>query len=56
MFQRRLLDVFYNLDVVICIADDVLILGKTKEEHDAKLVKFLSKCKRLGIKLNLDKI
>ena len=52
IFQIILLDIFYNLDGVICIADDVLIFGKTKEEHDANLVKFISTCKRVGIQLN----
>ena len=28
IFQRRLLDIFYNLDGVICIDDDVLFFGK----------------------------
>ena len=50
------MDIFYNLDGVICIADDILIFGKTKEDHDANLVKFLSTCKRVGIKLNRDKM
>ena len=39
----------------MCIADDVLIFGKTKQEF-ANLVKFISTCKRVGIKLNRDKI
>ena len=56
IFQRRLLDIFYNLDGVICIADDILIFGKTKEEHDANIVQFISTCKRAGIKLNRDKM
>ena len=56
IFQIRLLDIFYNKDGVICIADDILIFGKTKEEHDANLVKFISTCKRVGIKLNRDKM
>ena len=47
-----MLDIFYNLDGVICIADYILIAGKTKEEYDANLVK----CKRVGIKLNRDKM
>ena len=55
-FQIRLLEIFYNLDGVICIADDVLIFGKTKEEHNVNLVKFPSTCKRVGIKLNRDKM
>ena len=32
------------------------LFWETKEEHDANLVKFLSTCKRVGIKLNRDKM
>ena len=56
IFERRLLYIFYNLDGVICIADDVIIFWKTKEVHDANLVKFLSTCNHVGIKLNRDKM
>ena len=40
----------------LILPEDILIFGKTKEDHDANLVKFLSTCKRVGIKLNRDKM
>ena len=56
IFQRKLLDVFRDLDGIVCIADDVLIFGKTKEEHYANLTSLLNACKTVGIKLNKEKM
>jgi hypothetical protein len=45
-----------GLTGVQCIADDVVIHGRTKEEHDQRLKAFLQKCSQIGIKLQKDKI
>ena len=36
----------------MCIADDVVIHGNTREEHDMNVRKFLQRCKELGVRLN----
>jgi len=41
---------------VICIADDVIIHGRSTPEHDARLAGFLRRCKEFGIKLNKKKM
>jgi len=40
---------------VICIADDVVIHGKSEEEHDRHLELFMNRCRERGIALNGDK-
>ena len=37
------------------IADDVMIHGKTNEQHDKHLIEVLNKCREIGLKLNPDK-
>jgi hypothetical protein len=56
IFQKRILEALYNLPGVVCIADDVIIHGKTLEEHDARLEGFLQRCQQKGMKLNPDKM
>ena len=55
IFQKRLLDAFADLRGIVCIADDVVIHGKTQQDHDANLRNFLQRCKELGVRLNKDK-
>ena len=55
IFQKRLLNAFEKLNGVECIADDVIIHGETKAEHDKNLNRFLERCKQLGVRLNKDK-
>ena len=56
IFQKKILDAFDDLAGVVCIADDVLIHGRDKEEHDKHLDGFLRRCKKLGVKLNAEKM
>jgi transposase InsO family protein len=56
IFQKRLIQALDNLTGVICVADDVLIFGKTLEEHDDNLTKFFQRCVERGIHLTADKI
>ena len=37
IFQKKLLEVFDGLAGVVCVADDVIIHGKTLEDHDEHL-------------------
>lgn len=55
-FQKKLLEALNGLPGVQCIADDVIIHGKTTQEHDARMKMFLDRCQELGIKLNKDKL
>ena len=56
IFQKKILEALNGLPGIVCIADDVLIHGRTKEEHDAHLEQFLQRCLEQGIKLNADKL
>ncbi len=55
IFQKRLLDAFADLHGIVCIADDIVVHGKTQDEHDANMRMFLQRCKELGVRLNKDK-
>ena len=56
IFQKKLIQALDGLPGVICIADDVVIHGRNKEEHDTHLAGFLKRCKDQGIKLNKKKM
>ena len=56
VFQKHLLEALRGLPGIICIADDIVIYGKTSEEHDENLRKFFERCLETGIKLNKDKL
>ena len=56
VFQKHLLEALRGLPGIICIADDIVIYGKTLEEHDENLRKFFERCLETGIKLNNDKL
>lgn len=55
-FQRRLGEALRDLPGVICIADDVVIYGRTADEHDKHLKSFLARCLDKKIKLNREKL
>ena len=54
-FQRRMSNILTGLDGVVCMMDDVLIHGRTPEEHDARLEKVLQRLQDAGLTLNLQK-
>ena len=56
IFQKKILEAIDGLDGVECIADDVVVHGKSVEAHDRNLEAFLERCKEKGLKLNLDKL
>ena len=53
-FEKKLLMSLEGLPGVKVVADDVVIHGKTQEDHDANLAVFLRRCQEIGIKLNPD--
>ena len=56
IFQKRILDCFSGLSGIVCIADDIVIHGKTIEEHDKNLELFLQRCRENNVVLNKDKL
>uniref|UniRef100_A0A8C6PAY8 Gypsy retrotransposon integrase-like protein 1 n=1 Tax=Nothobranchius furzeri TaxID=105023 RepID=A0A8C6PAY8_NOTFU len=48
-------EVTEGLEGVVCHIDDVLVWGRTQEEHDARLHAVLEKIQKAGITLNTDK-
>lgn len=56
IFQKRLISIFSDLPGIICIADDIIIHGKSQEEHDKHLHNFLQRCKDKGVSLNKNKM
>ena len=56
MFQRKLDAIFLSVPGVTGIADDMIIYGKTDQEHDQHLVNFLEVCRKNTLTLNPDKM
>ena len=51
-FQRIMIKSFGDLEGVFIYLDDVVIGGRTWEEHDKNLTAFFEKCKCLNVSLN----
>ena len=56
VFQLKMDEVFEGLDGVTPLVDDVIITGKTREEHDANLLAALNRATDKNLKLNPDKL
>jgi len=54
-FQREMADTLEGLEGVVNVADDTLVTGRTKAEHDNRLEKVLERFKNCGLKLNKTK-
>jgi len=55
-FQNRIAtEVTEGLEGTVCHIDDVLVWGKTREEHDARLHAVLRKMQKAGMTLNVEK-
>uniref|UniRef100_A0A8C7Z7B9 ribonuclease H n=1 Tax=Oryzias sinensis TaxID=183150 RepID=A0A8C7Z7B9_9TELE len=55
-FQKMMVtEVTSGLAGVLCHMDDILVWGKTQEEHDVRLHALLEKAQKAGITLNIDK-
>ena len=55
LFQKRMNDFLCGLKGTLCLIDDVLIFGKTQEEHDQRLAYALKRIQSAGVMLNKDK-
>lgn len=47
-FQRRMTEILAGLPGVVCLIDDMLVHGKTQEEHDEHLHAVLSRLSEAG--------
>ena len=54
-FQRQMEKILRGLQGVLCHMDDVLIFGRTKEEHDTRLESALRHIEAAGVTLNRTK-
>ena len=54
-FQRRMSETLSGLAGTVCMMDDILVHGRTKEEHDERLTHVLQRLQEAGITLNTDK-
>jgi hypothetical protein len=55
IFQRNMTELLYGLNGIEVIIDDILVYGKTHEEHDNRLDALFEKIHLSGLKLNGDK-
>ena len=51
-FQHRMSQVLSDLQGVVCLNDDMLVHGRTKEEHDTHLRAVLERLEKAGVTLN----
>ena len=56
IFQSKLDSIFIGMEGVTGIADDMVIAGRNKMEHDRNFQAFMEKCMSNNLTLNLEKI
>ena len=56
IFQSKLDAIFIGMEGVTGIADDMVIAGRDKMEHDRNFLAFMEKCMENNLTLNLEKI
>lgn len=54
-FQRMVHQLLEGQEGVACLIDDILVWGRTKTEHDSRLLEVLDRLKQKGLTLNRDK-
>ena len=55
LFQRRMNSILEGLEGVVCLIDNVLVVGKDEAEHDARLLRVLERLETVGATLNREK-
>ena len=55
IFQSKIEQVLQGIPMVVCCADDILVSGKTDEEHLANLNEVLSRLGSAGLRLKMSK-
>ena len=56
VFQKKLDEIFQNVQGVTGIADDMIIYGKSRDEHDVHFLNFLSIVRKNNLRLNASKL
>ena len=56
VFQSKIDQTFEGCNGVVGIADDIVVFGKTTEEHDENLHGMMERCQNTGLKLNLKNV
>ena len=54
-FQRRMSEILTDLPGVVCQMDDILVFGKTQDEHDKHLKAVLKQIEEANVTLSLQK-
>ena len=54
-FSIKIYQTFEGCNGVVGITDDIVVFGKTTEEHDENLHGMMEKCQNTGLKLNPEK-
>ena len=52
LFQKRMSKILEGLDGVVCLMDDVLVIGKDRNEHDLRLRLVLERVQKAKVMLN----
>ena len=55
VFQRKMTEIFGDIEGVEIVIDDVLVHGATREEHDMRLRKVLQRAREANLKFNKSK-
>ena len=55
LYQKRISQLFGDLEGVETDIDDILVWGRSQEEHDTRLKNALNRCEQIGLTLNKDK-
>ena len=55
-FQRKIDESYEGLEGMVALVDDILVYGKSREEHDKNLKAVLERSRQKGIKYNSDKL
>ena len=55
IYQRKMCELLEGIENVLIYMDDVIIYGRTEEEHNVTLLKVLNKIRKSGLKVNRDK-
>ena len=56
IFQRKLDSIYIGLSGVTGIADDMVVYGRSEQEHDNNLIQFLETTRKNGLQLNKEKL
>ena len=54
-FQRRMTEILGDISGVVCLVDDILVTGRTQDEHNSRLTEVLTRLKKAKVTLGLSK-